>query len=72
MKFVLTKKCCQYIYIFIYIYIVIVLVEMPLSRFEECWPLPTESLPELTLKPQYNNPNPNTNPKAFGQSTLVY
>ena len=25
----------------------IVLVEMPLSRFEECWPIPTESLPEL-------------------------
>ena len=27
----------------------IVLVEIPLSRFEECWPLPTESLPELPL-----------------------
>ena len=25
----------------------IVLVEMPLSRFEDCWPLPTESLPKL-------------------------
>ena len=25
----------------------IVLVEIPLTRFEECWPLPTESLPEL-------------------------
>ena len=25
----------------------IVLVEMPLSRFEECLPFPTESLPEL-------------------------
>ena len=25
----------------------VVLVEMPLTRFEECWPLPTESLPEL-------------------------
>ena len=25
----------------------IVLVEIPLSRFEECWPLPEESLPEL-------------------------
>ena len=25
----------------------IVLVEMPLTRFEECWPLPTESLLEL-------------------------
>ena len=26
---------------------VMVLVEMPLTRFEECWPLPTQSLPEL-------------------------
>ena len=26
----------------------IVLVEMPLTRFEEYWPLPTESLPELS------------------------
>ena len=25
----------------------IVLVEMPLTRLEACWPLPTESLPEL-------------------------
>ena len=25
----------------------IVLVEMPLTRFQECWPLSTESLPEL-------------------------
>ena len=25
----------------------IVLLEMPLTRFEECWPLPKESLPEL-------------------------
>ena len=25
----------------------IVRVEMPLTKFEECWPLPTESLPEL-------------------------
>ena len=25
----------------------IVLMEMPLTRFQECWPLPTESLPEL-------------------------
>ena len=25
----------------------IVLVEIPLTRFEECWPPPTESLPEL-------------------------
>ena len=24
-----------------------VLVGMPLTRFEECWPLPKESLPEL-------------------------
>ena len=37
----------------------IVLVEMPLIRFEECWPLPTESLPELPLKPQHTNPNRN-------------
>ena len=28
----------------------IVLVEMPLTRFEECWPLPRESLPELHQK----------------------
>ena len=35
----------------------IVLVEMPLGRFEEYWPLPTESLPE-PLKPQHSNPNP--------------
>ena len=25
----------------------IVLVEMPMTRFEECWPLPKESLPKL-------------------------
>ena len=25
----------------------IVFVEMPLTRFEECWPFPTESLAEL-------------------------
>ena len=25
----------------------IVQQEMPLTRFEECWPLPTDSLPEL-------------------------
>ena len=25
----------------------IVLLEIPLTRFEECWPLLTESLPEL-------------------------
>ena len=36
----------------------IVLVEMPLTQFEECWSLPTKSLPELTpLKPQHSNPN---------------
>ena len=33
----------------------IVLMEMPLTRFEECWPLPTQS----PLKPQHSNPNPN-------------
>ena len=27
----------------------IVLVEMPLTRFQECWPFPQESLPELPL-----------------------
>ena len=27
----------------------IVLMEMPLTRFKECWPLPKESLPELSL-----------------------
>ena len=27
----------------------IVLVEIPLIRFEECWPLPTESFSELPL-----------------------
>ena len=26
----------------------IALVEMPLTQFEKCWPLPTESLPELS------------------------
>ena len=26
----------------------VLLLEMPLTRFKECWPLPTESLPELT------------------------
>ena len=25
----------------------IVQLEMPLTQFEQCWPLPTESLPEL-------------------------
>ena len=33
----------------------IVLLEMPLTRFKECWPLPYEFLPE----PQHSNPNPN-------------
>ena len=28
----------------------IIRVEMPLTRFEECWPLPKESLPELPWK----------------------
>ena len=37
----------------------IVPLEKPLSRFEECWPLPMESLLELPLKPQHSNPNPN-------------
>ena len=35
----------------------IVLLEMLLTRFEECWPLPTECL----LKPQHSNPNPLAN-----------
>ena len=39
----------------------IVLVEIPLTRFEECWPLPMESLPEPPLKPQHSNPNPLAN-----------
>ena len=34
----------------------IVLVEMSLTRFEECWPLPKESLPEPKTS---TNPNPN-------------
>ena len=38
---------------------------MPLTRFEECWPLPTESLAELPpLTPQHSNPSPNTKPLA--------
>ena len=32
----------------------IVLVEMPLTRFKECWPLPQESLSWTPLKPQHN------------------
>ena len=42
---------------------------MPLTRFEECWPLPTESLSELHSKPQHSNPNPN--PLAFGVLTSL-
>ena len=38
----------------------IVLGEMPLTRFEECWPLPTESLPKHPLRFQHSNPNPNS------------
>ena len=38
----------------------IVLVEMPLTWFEECWPLPTESFSWTSLKPQHSNPNPNS------------
>ena len=38
----------------------IVLVEMSLTQFEECWPLPKES----PLKPQHSNPNPHPNPLA--------
>ena len=37
----------------------IVLVEMPLSRFEECWPLPYGISSWTPLKPQHSNPNPN-------------
>ena len=37
----------------------IVLVEMQLTRFEECWPLLMESLPELPKEPYHNNPNAN-------------
>ena len=37
----------------------IVRLEMPRTQFEECWPFPRESLPELPLKPQHSNPNPN-------------
>ena len=39
----------------------IVLLEMPLTRFEEYWPLTTESLPEFFLKPQHSDPNPLAN-----------
>ena len=37
----------------------IVLVEMPLTRFEECWSLPTESLSWTPLKTQHSDPSPN-------------
>ena len=40
---------------------------MSLTRFEECWSLPTESLPEL---PQHSNPNPN--PLANYSGVLTY
>ena len=40
----------------------IVQVEMPLSRFEECWPLPDGISSWTPLKPQHSNPNPNPNP----------
>ena len=36
----------------------IVLLEIPLTRFEECWPLPKESI-WTPLKLQHSNPNPN-------------
>ena len=32
---------------------------MPLTRFEECWPLPTKSSSRTPLKHQHCNPNPN-------------
>ena len=37
----------------------ILLEEMPLTRFEECWPLPTEISYWTPLKSQHSNPNPN-------------
>ena len=40
----------------------IVLMEMPLSRFEECWPLGISSW--TPLKPQHSNPNYNPNTLA--------
>ena len=39
-------------------------MEIPLTQFEECWPLPTESLLWTPLKPQHSNPNPKPNPLA--------
>ena len=40
---------------------VLSLVKMPLARFEKCWPLLMEYLPELPLKPEHSNTNPNLN-----------
>ena len=37
---------------------------MPLTRFEECWPLPTVFSFWTPLKPQHSNPNPNPNSLA--------
>ena len=37
----------------------IFLVEMPLTRFEECWPLPTKTSSWTPLKSQHRNLNPN-------------
>ena len=37
------------------------LVEMPLTRFEECWPLPYGISSWTPLKPQHSNPNPLAN-----------
>ena len=37
----------------------IVLLEMPLTRFEKCWPLPNGISFWTPLKPQHSNPNPN-------------
>ena len=42
----------------------IVLMEMPMTQFEECWPLPTGISSGTPLKPQHSNPNPNLNPLA--------
>ena len=49
----------------------IILVEMPLTRFEECWPLATESLPEhsnpklkIILKELVKGKNPISIPKG--------
>ena len=42
----------------------IVLVEMPLTRFEECWPLSDGISSWTPLKPQHSNPIPNPNSLA--------